>query len=145
METTEDEALEVLLISNNPDIAELYRRKLEFDGYFVRIVDRGAAGLRHEKSLMPDIVYLDIEVAGVGPAALADVRSHAGLKAVPVVLLSSESPDQLRRRGFEPGSMEFVVTVPRPVSSTKASRPRSHGAQELARPVLEPTWTWLES
>ena len=43
LSTIEAEALDILFIEDDPDIAEMYRLKLELDGYWVRVVEPDVA------------------------------------------------------------------------------------------------------
>src|SRR5437763_12665275 len=57
--STEVEAVDILFIADDPDLAEMYRLKLELDGYWVRVVQPEAAvaeALRHR----PELVFLDL-------------------------------------------------------------------------------------
>jgi CheY-like chemotaxis protein len=95
-----EDSADVLLIAGDTDVAEMYRMKLELDGYRVTIGNVGdptacPAGWR------PDIVLIDLGV-GCGPQLLDLQRLRADplLAEVPALLLSTRSEEELRTRGL---------------------------------------------
>ena len=59
MQDAEVESLEVLVIADDPDLAEMYRLQLELDGYWVRIVGRDTA-VAAARARRPDILFLEL-------------------------------------------------------------------------------------
>lgn len=140
MENSIEEDVEVLFITNDAGIAELYRLKLEPDGYHVQIVSRNGARLSPDPSAVPDLVYLDLQAGDAGPASLEAVRSHPFLRCAPLILLSNESPGQLRRRGFKLGRMDYVVTIARPMPLSESISHWAHRLHQVPMPPSQPDW-----
>src|SRR5919199_1894074 len=59
----EIEEPEILFIGDNYDVAEMYRIKLELDGYRVRVTDRAAA-IDQARRRPPDLLYVDLTERG---------------------------------------------------------------------------------
>jgi DNA-binding response OmpR family regulator len=59
LQAEELDLVEVLFIADDSDLAEMYRLKLELDGYWVRTIglDRAVAAARARR---PDIIFLDL-------------------------------------------------------------------------------------
>ena len=57
-----DEDVNVLFIEDDPAVAEMYKLKLELDGYRVTVAKSGEEGLDQAKRHVPDIVFLDIRL-----------------------------------------------------------------------------------
>src|SRR6266702_4338391 len=69
-----DEDVNVLFIEDDPAVAEMYKLKLELDGYRVTVAKSGEEGLDHANSQVPDIVFLDIRLPKMdGFAVLEDL------------------------------------------------------------------------
>src|SRR5258708_12601465 len=65
----------VLMVEDHPDIADLYQLKLQLEGYRVAVASDGAAGLSMARSLMPDLILLDIHMPQLdGLQVLAALR-----------------------------------------------------------------------
>lgn len=108
--TAEPEAeLDVLFIGTDPVNAEVYRRKLELDGYRMTVIRSLAHARENAVNLLPDVIYLDLTRSpGQGTRALHAIREDPATAAIPVVLLLSTS-------GTSPVSLgrhDFVIYVP---------------------------------
>jgi DNA-binding response OmpR family regulator len=100
----------VLLVEDDPAIADMYRLQLEMDGYEVLVAMEGGAGLELMRSGLPDIVLLDVRMPGMDgfqvlKAASEDVR----LRGIPVVLLTNYGAQEMRETGRELGAIDYVV------------------------------------
>src|SRR2546429_8344464 len=81
--------IRVLFVEDDPTVAQIYRLKLELDGYQVIMAKDGEAGLRLANEMDPDIVCLDIRLPkGVGFSVLEGLRACERTRDVPVVVLS---------------------------------------------------------
>jgi len=56
---TDVETLDVLYIAEDDALAEMYRLKLELDGYWVRVVDLDNA-VAETRARRPDIIFLEL-------------------------------------------------------------------------------------
>jgi CheY-like chemotaxis protein len=96
--------IEVLLVEDDEDHAELVRRNLMSQTVRCRIthVNNGESALDYlhrrgdytepEKSLRPDLILLDLRLPRVdGMTVLADIKSTPGLQTIPVVVLTSSA------------------------------------------------------
>jgi CheY-like chemotaxis protein len=92
--------ISVLLVEDDPEQAELARRRLGLAGYQVRVADSQQgflAALRDHG--VPDAFCLDVELPdGNGFDLLGYIRSHPRLALVPVIMLTAQSePEQIRK------------------------------------------------
>ncbi|GAC1484150.1 MAG: hypothetical protein PVSMB9_10020 [Candidatus Dormibacteria bacterium] len=103
----DDEGLvDVLFVGGDTDLADMYRLKLELDGYRVRIVTT----LRSWSGTRPDLVFLDLEEPdGAGLRELARLRADRRLSRVPAILLVRESEDDLEARGLKLTPQEYLL------------------------------------
>lgn len=106
----EDQTIEVLLIEDDPAVLEMYRMKLELDGYRVNTAADGEQGLQRAHELMPDIVFLDIRLPKKdGFAVLEGLRTDPQTRAIPVIMLSNYGEKELVDRGLTLGANEFLI------------------------------------
>ncbi|MBV9099558.1 MAG: response regulator [Candidatus Dormibacteraeota bacterium] len=109
METTE-QAIDVLLIEDDEQFLDMYRLRLERDGYRVHTATDGERGLTAAGELHPDIIFLDIRLPKVdGFEVLRRLREDPATSHVPVVILSNYGEEEMRDRGHEMGALEFLV------------------------------------
>ena len=118
--TDEDAVIDVLLIEDDRDTLEMYRTKLELDGYRVHVALDGEEGLERAKQLLPDIVFLDVRLPKKdGFEVLQELRRHGPTAETPVIILSNFGERDLVDRGLKLGALEFLVkaqTSPRAIS-----------------------------
>ena len=111
-----DDSGDVLLIGSESDAAEMYRMKLQLDGYrVITVADVGKASA-HPAGWRPDIVLIDLGAGGGAQLLdLQHLRANRQLADVPTLLLSTRSEDELRLRGFTLGPKDYLlraVSVP---------------------------------
>src|SRR6202022_3856631 len=109
MEKEEDE-VRVLFVEDDPAVAQMYRLKLELDGYSVEIATDGGQGVAKALTDPPDMVFLDIrrpKLDGLG--VLEALRGQEQTKQIPVVILSNYSERELINRGLKLGALEYLI------------------------------------
>lgn len=100
----------VLMVEDHPDIADLYELKLQLDGYRVAVASDGEAGLRLARSLMPDLILLDIHVPHLdGLQVLAALREDEATDNVPVIVCSEDDNPQLIKEAQRLGATAYLV------------------------------------
>ena len=100
----------VLFIEDDPTVAQMYRLKLELDGYQVTMAKDGEEGLRLADELVPDIIFLDIRLPKKdGFAVLETLRSAERTRAIPVVILSNYGERELVEKGLRLGAQEYLI------------------------------------
>lgn len=91
--------LHVLLATRDVEIREAYLASLRHDPFFVaRRCASGGAVLRVARQWRPDLVVLDADLPGNGPAVLAHLRADRRTAAIPVVFISVPTTAQERAR-----------------------------------------------
>ena len=106
----EDAGSEILLIAADSDVAEMYRMKLEVDGYRVTVVDTDQLSQSHMVRIHPDLIFLDIRAPHRERAqVLMRLRENRATRRVPVVILSDYSQQQLREAGVSLQRQEYLV------------------------------------
>jgi DNA-binding response OmpR family regulator len=105
-----DDTIRVLFVQDDPAVAEMYKLKLELDGYQVTIVSGRQQLIDASASVRPDLVYLDIrrrEQDGI--EMLHALRGSGPAKDVPVIILSDHRPEEMVNRGLTTNVMDYVV------------------------------------
>jgi len=106
----EDAVIDVLLVEDDRETLEMYRTKLELDGYRVHVALDGAEGIEKAKELLPDIIFLDVRLPKKdGFEVLQELRQHGPTAETPVIILSNFGEKELVERGLKLGAMEFLV------------------------------------
>lgn len=91
----------IAIVEDDQAISQMYRFKFEAEGYQVDTAENGKIGLALIKSMMPDIVLLDLMMPEMnGDEMLAKLRATSWGKNIKVVILTNkgeqEIPEQVR-------------------------------------------------
>ena len=106
----QEDTVRVLFIEDDQAVAEMYRIKLELDGYAVEIVADGESALRLATDDPPDIIFLDIRLPNMdGLTVLEQLRGNDRTRSLPVVILSNFSQAELIQRGLKLGALEYLI------------------------------------
>lgn len=100
----------VLMVEDHPDIADLYQLKLQLEGYRVAVASDGVVGLSLARSLLPDLILLDIHVPQLdGLQVLAALREDETTDHMPVVICSEDDNPQLMNEAHRLGAVAYLV------------------------------------
>lgn len=101
--------IRVLLIEDDPTIAEMYRVQLDYDGYQVTVVNTGESAIHAMRASMPDIILLDLLLPDrSGLEVMVDIN-QAFSDHPPVVILSNYGEPTMFERGLSLGAVEYLV------------------------------------
>ncbi len=125
--------VDVLYVGSDADLADMYRLKLELDGYRVRTLTT----LRHWSGARPDLVFIDLEPPdGSGLSELTRLRSDRRLATVPAILLVAESAQDLEARGVRLRPLEYLMHArPSALKETWWQQTESSADQAIAGSV----------
>lgn len=105
-----DEAVEVLYLEDDRDLAALYEDKLRMDGYHVRTVPLDASPPAVMAGAAPELLFVDIRSrARVAVEALAAWRRDARVGNAPAVILSDANSATLEERGIHLGPLDQLL------------------------------------
>ena len=108
--TNEEDEVRVLFVEDDPTVAQMYRLKLELDGYAVDVAGDGEQAVNRATSDPPDIIFLDIRLPRLdGLGVLEALRRHERTRQIPVVILSNYSERELVERGLKLGALEYLI------------------------------------
>jgi DNA-binding response OmpR family regulator len=126
-ETTDQ--LRVLLVEDDRAVAEMYRYKLELDGYAVSVAG-GDTAIVVANETSPDLIFLEVQVPNLdGALALERLRLNEGTRNVPVVILTDHEDVDLLRHGFVLGPLDHLIDTS--TLSESARRPSNQPALQV--------------
>ncbi|MCC7104287.1 MAG: response regulator transcription factor [Chloroflexi bacterium] len=98
----------VLVIDDDPAVTSVLKRGLSYEGFAVEIAATGEQGLRTARDQPPDLVILDIMMAGLDGLEVLR-RLRAADAQLPVILLTAKDAPADEVRGLEQGADDYVV------------------------------------
>jgi len=133
MDQTDSDEVRVLLVEDDAALAQMYRVKLERDGYTVQVAGDGEEALGMLAAELPDLIFLDVRLPRMdGLAFLERLRDEPRTKNVPVVIVSNYSEDELVSRGLQLGALEYLI------KSQTTPGQLSQGVPDWTRPYVFP-------
>jgi len=100
--------LRVLVVDDEPNIAELVRMALRYEGWEVDVAHNGTKAVTAAKSNRPDAVVLDMMLPDIdGMETLRRLRGH--LPDIPVVFLTARDSVEDRVAGLTAGGDDYVT------------------------------------
>lgn len=105
-----DLAGHVLLIEDEPNIAEAIRFLLARDGWRVSVLATGEGAEAHIANLAPDLVILDLMLPGQsGLQILTKIRASATRPDLPVLMLTAKGQERDREAALAAGVSDFMT------------------------------------
>lgn len=97
----------ILIIEDDPHIAEGLKLNLTFQGYDVMIAGDGVSGLQQWKRWKPDLIVLDIMLPGIdGLSVLQNIRLED--ERIPILILSVKSASEDKIKGLSYGVDDYL-------------------------------------
>ena len=97
----------IMIVDDDPNIAQLIRLLLEKEGYAVTTCDRGDQALKAFNAAPPDLLLLDIMLPGMdGWEVCRSVRQQS---AIPIIMLSAKDETFDKVLGLELGADDYIT------------------------------------
>jgi two-component system chemotaxis response regulator CheY len=117
MDTLAEDLVDVLFIEGESDIAELYRHKLDLDGYRVTLAKPVGDSLDFDGRAQPDIVFIEVSPTdSESIASFKALREDDRMRNVPAIILSRVRESEFRERGINLGTLDYLVSPPAAMS-----------------------------
>jgi CheY-like chemotaxis protein len=108
--TPETQHLDVLIVEDNPDAAELLRALLESWGHCVRVARDGIAGVSSASHDVPHVGIVDIGLPGLDGYQVAErLRANPETRSIYLVAITGYGRPEDRARANDAGFDEFIV------------------------------------
>jgi len=109
--------MKILLVEDEPILADVLREKLQENKYTVDLATDGEAALEHARRFYPDIIILDLILPKKdGFEVLNELKSDIKLKNIPVVVLSNLGQDEEIKRALSLGAADYMVKTQHPIN-----------------------------
>src|SRR5919198_1309494 len=141
----------ILVVDDDPPIRRMLERTLAAEGYAVDAAPDGGAALAAVERSVPDLIVLDVAMAGVDGLAVARRLRGKGL-GIPILMLTARDGVPDRVAGLDAGADDYLVkpfavqelsarvrALPLPTPRGGAPRGRALGGGGGGEPGAGPT------
>ncbi len=100
----------VLIVEDEPSIAELIAVNLRHNGFQPIWSEDGASAQRELDAVLPDVILLDWMLPGQSGVSLARKwRSDARTKAIPILMLTARGDEPDKVAGLDAGADDYIT------------------------------------
>ncbi len=102
--------LKVLAIDDSRTIRSLVQRAMEGAGFTCTTADDGVDGVARFAEVEPDVVITDLNMPRMdGFGVIETIRAGSQNRSVPILVLTTESADELKARARSAGATGWIV------------------------------------
>ncbi|MEA2636913.1 MAG: hypothetical protein QOH92_3680 [Chloroflexota bacterium] len=132
----------ILLVEDDPDMAEMFSLGLSFGGYDVEVAGDGGTAFERASQKRFDLVFLDVQLPGIdGLATLARLRANRSTRDLPVAMLTNSGDETLRRRARSLRILDWLVKSE--ITPAELSRHVSTWIRGGGEVTPEKTYAWV--
>ena len=100
----------ILVVDDEPHIAQILKFTLEKAGYHVRTAENGQEALEKIQELEPNLVILDVMMPVMdGYEVCRKMREDFKMSQIPVIMLSAKGELPERVKGLEGGANDYLI------------------------------------
>ncbi len=100
----------ILIVEDEPAIAELISVNLRHNGFAPLWAEDGAAAQRELDAVLPDVILLDWMLPGQSGLELARKwRAHPRTRAVPILMLTARGDEPDKVAGLDAGADDYIT------------------------------------
>jgi two-component system, OmpR family, alkaline phosphatase synthesis response regulator PhoP len=100
----------ILVVEDDPDIADLIRHSLEKAGHAVEVLATGTGVVSHACRQRPDLIVLDLMLPGQdGMTICRALRGEASVQSTPVIMVTARAGVSDRVAGLELGADDYIT------------------------------------
>src|SRR5688572_8112419 len=100
----------ILIIEDDPDIAESLRYNLDRAGMRTEIAESGEKGLRLALNQAPSLILLDLMLPGLSGTELCRrVRREPATEKTPIIILTAKASESDKISGLELGADDYIT------------------------------------
>ena len=100
----------ILIVEDEPEIAELIRMHMDRNGFQTTVVHSGKAGIDEIARSMPDCVLLDLMLPDLdGLEVCRRLRRHEETEKLPVIMVTAKGEESDVVTGIELGADDYIT------------------------------------
>lgn len=100
----------ILIIEDDSFISDMYKIKLESEGYEVFVAPDGVQGLEAAAKVKPELILLDVVMPKMdGFTVLENLKKNPEVADIPVVMLTNLGQKDSVEKGLKLGAQDYII------------------------------------
>ena len=100
----------ILVVDDTPENVTLLSRILKMSGYNIEVANDGALAIEKAKSLLPDLIILDINMPMMdGIETCVRLKEDERTREIPVIFISALDSIEDKVRAFRAGGVDYIL------------------------------------
>lgn len=100
----------ILIVDDSNSMRQMIRFTLEEEGYEIEEAVNGQQGIEKLDGFQPDLIITDIHMPEMnGIEFITHTRGHSKFKFTPIIVLTTESEQQMQAEGKKAGATAWLV------------------------------------
>lgn len=105
-----ENGLKILFIEDNREIVEMYRIRMEKEGFNIEVADNGAWGLKLAQGQRYSVIVMDMVMPAMGGLELLKgLKKSASNKETPIIVLSNSAQDEDIEEAKDNGADSYLL------------------------------------
>ncbi len=106
----QDKPKKILLVEDDEGLANVYKARLEAEGFEVRHCDNGESALSDAMEYKPDLILLDVMMPEISGFDVLDIlRNTPEVFEIKIIMLTALNQDSDKQRAEELGIDDYLV------------------------------------
>ena len=100
----------ILIIEDDSYISDMYKIKLESEGFQVIIASDGQKGVEQLNQQKPDLILLDVVMPKMdGFSVLQNIKEDPEVQDIPVIMLTNLGQKDSVEKGLKLGAEDYII------------------------------------
>ena len=129
----------ILIIEDDPIVANVYRNKLAVEGYQAEVASDGETGLKSVRAFRPNLVILDLMLPAIsGLEVIREIRGEPEFAKIPIIVFSNTYLTNLIQEAWRAGAnkcLSKASCMPNDIVDVVRQTIGGSGAMLQARPA----------
>ncbi|MFA7169535.1 MAG: response regulator [Candidatus Paceibacterota bacterium] len=100
----------ILIIEDDSYISDMYKIKLESEGFIVNVANDGQKGVEQLNKEKPDLILLDVVMPKMdGFSVLQNIKEDPEVQDIPVIMLTNLGQKDSVEKGLKLGAADYII------------------------------------
>lgn len=106
----DEKKIKILIVEDDDSLREMYKIRLEYEGFDVIVASDGETALAKAVSEQPDLILLDIMMPKISGFDVLDIlKSTNSTSKIPIIILTVLEQESNKVKGLMQGAEDYLI------------------------------------